>query len=78
MSTSKTSLRVLLSSVLVISSLATESTLTMAQADGLAVDAAGNASVTGRTNSTNSPTTPGVLQPTLGGDYDTFIARIYK
>lgn len=67
----------LLSSVMVISSLAAESTLTMAQADDLAVDAAGIAYVTGRANSTNFSATPGVLQPTVGGDYDTFIARIY-
>jgi RHS repeat-associated protein len=33
----------------------------------IAVDAAGNAYVTGYTNSTNFPTTPGSLQGTLGG-----------
>ena len=61
MSSSKMSLRVLLSSLMVISSLAAESTLTMAQADDLAVDAARIASVTGRTNSTNFSATPAVL-----------------
>jgi hypothetical protein len=35
---------------------------------GIAVDAAGNAYVTGGTGSTNFPTTPGAFQPTCGGD----------
>jgi hypothetical protein len=34
---------------------------------GIAVDAAGNAYVAGGTDSTNFPTTPGVVQPTFGG-----------
>ncbi|PYN67321.1 MAG: hypothetical protein DMD93_14815 [Candidatus Rokuibacteriota bacterium] len=34
---------------------------------GIAVDAAGNAYVAGRTNSLNFPTTPGAFQPNFGG-----------
>jgi hypothetical protein len=35
--------------------------------DGIALDAAGNAYVTGQTSSGNFPTTPGAFQPTFGG-----------
>jgi hypothetical protein len=37
------------------------------QGAGIATDAAGNAYVTGDTNSANFPTTPGAFQPTFGG-----------
>ncbi len=43
---------------------------------GIAVDAAGNAYVTGDTLSTNFPTTQGAFQTTLGGSSDAFIAKI--
>jgi len=36
----------------------------------IAVDAAGNAYVTGYTESSTFPTTTGVFQPTFGGDKD--------
>ena len=42
---------------------------------GIAVDSAGNAYVTGQTNSTNFPVTPGALQ-TTGDAYDAFVAKI--
>ena len=35
---------------------------------GIAVDAAGNAAISGSTNSPNFPTTPGAFQPTYGGN----------
>jgi hypothetical protein len=46
--------------------------------DGLeiAVDAAGNAYVTGRTNAANFPTTPGAFQPTIGGGFDAFVTKL--
>jgi hypothetical protein len=43
---------------------------------GIAVDSLGNAYVTGYTNSTNFPTTPGAPQNTLNGSNDAFIAKI--
>ncbi|MDP2325308.1 MAG: SBBP repeat-containing protein, partial [Gammaproteobacteria bacterium] len=45
---------------------------------GIAVDASGNAYVTGYTFSSNFPTTAGAFQPTYGGgsSYDTFITKL--
>src|SRR6266576_5953846 len=43
------------------------------QATGIAVDAAGNAYVTGITNSTDFPTTPGALQTVYGGVTNAFV-----
>src|SRR5262249_3321829 len=43
---------------------------------GIAVDGAGNAYVTGRTYSTNFPTTAGAFQPALGGSGDAFVAKL--
>jgi len=43
---------------------------------GIAVDAAGNASLTGYTTSTNFPTTPGAFQPTSGGSADAFVTKL--
>ncbi|HEY9829649.1 MAG TPA: DUF4114 domain-containing protein [Stenomitos sp.] len=45
-------------------------------ADGIVVDSAGNAYITGETESTNLPTTAGVLQPNYGGNRDAFIAKL--
>jgi hypothetical protein len=42
---------------------------------GIAVDASGNAYLTGRTTSTNFPTA-NPLQPTFGGDYDAFVTKL--
>lgn len=42
---------------------------------GIAVDASGNAYVTGRTQSTNFPIANS-LQPTLGGGFDAFVAKL--
>jgi beta-propeller repeat-containing protein len=42
---------------------------------GIAADAAGNAYVTGHTDSRNFPVTPGALQTTLGGDADAFVSK---
>ncbi len=47
------------------------------QGGGIAVDAAGNAYITGLTSSTNFPTTTGALQPALaGGVYDAYVAKL--
>src|SRR5712691_3292520 len=46
------------------------------QADAIAVDAAGNAYVTGFTDSTNFPTTPGAFQTTFGGGADAFVTKL--
>ncbi len=45
-------------------------------ADSIAVDAGGNASVTGHTNSTDFPTTLGAHDSAYGGVNDTFVARL--
>ncbi len=47
-----------------------------ADGNGIAVDSKGNAYVTGATNSTNFPTTPGALQTTYGGEIDAFISKV--
>jgi hypothetical protein len=44
---------------------------------GIAVDASGNAYVTGHTNSTNFPTTAGAFQPVFaGGLWDAFVTKL--
>jgi len=43
---------------------------------GIAVDAAGNAYVTGSTNSTNFPTTVGAFQPVFRGGVDAFVTKL--
>ena len=43
---------------------------------GIAVDSAGNVYVTGSTTSTNFPTTAGVVQTTLNGPSDAFVAKL--
>ena len=43
---------------------------------GVAVDASGNAYVTGLTSSTNFPTTVGAFQTTTGGGGDAFVAKL--
>src|SRR5207249_5625212 len=45
-------------------------------ATGIAVDAAGNAYVTGSTLSIDFPTTTGAFQPTFGGDFDAFVTKL--
>jgi hypothetical protein len=44
--------------------------------DSIAVDASGNAYVTGYTDSTTFPTTPGAFQPTNRGIYNAFVVKI--
>ncbi|MBI3000509.1 MAG: SBBP repeat-containing protein [Deltaproteobacteria bacterium] len=44
--------------------------------DGIAVDASGNAYVTGGTNSTNYPTTVGAFQPAKSGGSDVFVTKL--
>src|SRR5438445_652768 len=46
------------------------------QGFGIAVDVAGNAYVTGRTQSRNFPTTPGAFQTALAGGFDAFVAKV--
>lgn len=43
---------------------------------GIAVDAAGNAYVSGSTTSEDFPTTPGAFQPTFAGTSDSFVAKL--
>jgi hypothetical protein len=43
---------------------------------GVAVDGSGNAYVTGQTNSSNFPTTPGAFQTIYGNNGDAFVAKI--
>src|SRR5207249_12098677 len=43
---------------------------------GIAVDAAGNAYVTGLTGSRNFPTTPGAFQTTFAGVEDAFVTKL--
>src|SRR3989449_673084 len=44
--------------------------------NGIAVDTAGNAYLTGDTTSRNFPTTPGATQPDFGGDRDAFVTKL--
>ena len=48
------------------------------QATGIAVDGAGNAYVTGNTQSVNFPTSPGAFQVSIGGGYygDAFVVKL--
>ena len=48
----------------------------MTRGYGIAVDTAGNAYVTGYTDSTNFPTTPGAFQTTYGGGDDAFVTKL--
>jgi len=43
---------------------------------GIAVDASGNAYVTGDTDSSDFPTTPGALRTTYGGNGDAFVSKL--
>jgi hypothetical protein len=43
---------------------------------GIAVDAVGQAYVTGGTQSVDFPTTSGTIQPSLGGDSDAFVTKL--
>ena len=45
-------------------------------ATAIAVDASGNACVTGWTTSTNFPVSAGALQPALAGGYDAFVVKL--
>jgi hypothetical protein len=44
--------------------------------EGIAVDTAGNAYITGTTASVDFPTTPGVFQPNPGGSGDAFVTKL--
>ena len=46
------------------------------EADGIAVDASGDAYVTGFTNSPDFPLTPGAFQTSLAGAYDAFVVEL--
>ncbi|MHB0878004.1 MAG: SBBP repeat-containing protein [Anaerolineae bacterium] len=46
------------------------------RAYGVAVDAAGNAYVTGYTASVDFPATPGAYDPTANGEYDVFVLKL--
>src|SRR2546425_10496648 len=46
------------------------------QGNGIAVDSAGHAYVTGFTLSTNFPTTPGAFQTASGGGPDAFVTKL--
>src|SRR5882724_7807822 len=46
------------------------------EAHGVAVDGAGNAYVTGRTNSSDFPTTAGAFDTTYNGGYDAFVTKL--
>ena len=48
----------------------------MISADGIAVDAAGSAYVTGDTVSTDFPTTAGAAQTTYAGVFDAFVTKL--
>src|SRR5258708_29422823 len=43
---------------------------------GIAVDSGGNAYVSGSTNSTDFPVTPGAFQTTYGGNSDAFVTKL--
>jgi len=43
---------------------------------GIAIDAAGNAYMTGVTRSTDFPTTPGAFQPAFAGQVDAFVTKL--
>jgi hypothetical protein len=43
---------------------------------GIALDSAGDAYITGRTNSSNFPTTAGAFQTTLAGSLDAFVTKL--
>jgi Beta-propeller repeat len=42
----------------------------------IAVDASGNAYITGFTGAADFPTTPGAFQTTIGGNFDAFVAKL--
>jgi hypothetical protein len=54
----------------------TSTTIISDSADRIAVDANGNAYITGRTVSTDFPTTPGVFQSQLGSGQNAFVTKL--
>jgi Beta-propeller repeat len=46
------------------------------QSHGIALDPLGNAYITGGTESSNFPTTPGVFQTTFGGNQNAFVSKL--